>query len=156
MRNKLLLIFLLVPLIVPIALTVYHANHSPEEWRLPIRGYDPRDILRGRYIQFRYDFSGVEDELRNTGILCLSGSRKNPTIAAGKSDRCDQQIRFNNGLLGAQRFYIPESIANEADRLVRGNFEDISVGVVITSQGMRPANLYYKGENLIETLQWQK
>jgi uncharacterized membrane-anchored protein len=26
-----------------------------QEWLIPIRGYDPRDLLRGHYIQYQYD-----------------------------------------------------------------------------------------------------
>ena len=152
MRNKLLLIFLLVPLIVPIGLTIYHANHSAEEWRLPVRGYDPRDLLRGRYIQFRYDFGNIQDSMKVRDFICLSGDKKNPTITKAVSGPCDQKIKVYNSMLGQQKFYIPEAIANEADKLVRGNIEGISVGVVIIKDGLRPSTLYYQDKNLIDYL----
>jgi uncharacterized membrane-anchored protein len=27
-----------------------------QEWLIPIQGYDPRDLLRGHYVQYRYDW----------------------------------------------------------------------------------------------------
>lgn len=35
---------------------------AASEWRIPIEGYDPRDPLRGRYIQFQYAWKLVGDE----------------------------------------------------------------------------------------------
>lgn len=48
------------------------------EWEVPVSGYDPRDLLRGHYIMFRYDWpiadSGatMQDDAPSTG-LCLIG-----------------------------------------------------------------------------------
>ena len=30
------------------------------EWDVPIRGYDPRDLLQGHYVQFQYDWPGTD------------------------------------------------------------------------------------------------
>jgi len=48
------------------------------EWEVPIAGYDPRDYLRGHYVEFSYDWPGV-DEFRNPppGALCLDGEAPN-------------------------------------------------------------------------------
>lgn len=45
------------------------------EWEVPIQGYDPRDILRGHYVEFSYDWPGVE-EFRDVPpqLLCLEGT----------------------------------------------------------------------------------
>lgn len=31
------------------------------DWLVPVEGYDPRDLLRGHYIQFRYAWPGAEE-----------------------------------------------------------------------------------------------
>lgn len=41
------------------------ALSAAPEWRIPIRGYDPRDPLRGRYVQFSYAW-----QLRGEAALC--------------------------------------------------------------------------------------
>ncbi|HEY6965592.1 MAG TPA: GDYXXLXY domain-containing protein [Erythrobacter sp.] len=54
--------------------------HTGTEWEVPIQGYDPRDYLRGHYVEFSYDWPGI-DEFRDVppDALCLSGEA--PTIA---------------------------------------------------------------------------
>ncbi len=53
--------------------------HKGTEWEVPIQGYDPRDYLRGHYVEFAYDWPGVaEIHTPPTEALCLSG--KPPVI----------------------------------------------------------------------------
>lgn len=51
------------------------------EWEVPIAGYDPRDVLRGHYVEFSYAWPGI-DEIRDAPpqALCLAG--KAPQLAA--------------------------------------------------------------------------
>lgn len=45
------------------------------EWEVPIQGYDPRDILRGHYVEFGYDWPGIDNApLGVPQGLCLEGS----------------------------------------------------------------------------------
>ncbi|WP_033376075.1 GDYXXLXY domain-containing protein [Porphyrobacter sp. AAP82] len=48
--------------------------NSGTEWEVPIQGYDPRDYLRGHYVEFSYDWPGY-DEARDGALtgLCLAG-----------------------------------------------------------------------------------
>ena len=48
-----------------------HTFRQGTEWDVPIEGYDPRDMLRGHYIEFSYDWPGLEDPLPQ--VLCLAG-----------------------------------------------------------------------------------
>lgn len=58
------------------------------EWEVPVEGYDPRDLLRGHYVEFTYDWPLPEPDpgegARNVRpppqALCLSGIP--PAIAA--------------------------------------------------------------------------
>jgi len=53
------------------------------DWEVPIQGYDPRDLLRGHYVEFRYDWPIREEELEeedepirvswSSNYLCLIG-----------------------------------------------------------------------------------
>lgn len=46
------------------------------EWDVPIRGYDPRDLLRGHYVIYTYDWPGLEgmERWERYGDLCLHGT----------------------------------------------------------------------------------
>lgn len=52
-----------------------HTYRQGTEWDVPIMGYDPRDILRGHYVEFTYDWPGGE-ALTAYGpqALCLEGT----------------------------------------------------------------------------------
>ena len=63
MRRGLLAAALLLPLLV-LGHGIWKqgsALSGAEVWRIPITGYDPRDPLRGRYIQFRYAWKQMGD-----------------------------------------------------------------------------------------------
>lgn len=51
-----------------------HTYRQGTEWEVPIQGYDPRDYLRGHYLEFSYDWPGI-DEFRDVPpqMLCLEG-----------------------------------------------------------------------------------
>lgn len=50
------------------------------DWEVPIEGYDPRDYLRGHYVEFSYDWPGIEERgVAPSGMFCLEG--KAPDIA---------------------------------------------------------------------------
>lgn len=61
-RKSILAAALALPLVVlsyTWATTDWQSRQGAE-WLVPIRGYDPRDLLRGHYIQYRYDWPMAE------------------------------------------------------------------------------------------------
>jgi hypothetical protein len=80
MRRALLVAALLLPLVWLGTSIARHRAALDEAslWRIPISGYDPRDPLRGRYIQFSYAWDTVGDSTecdRPAGCdLCLERS----------------------------------------------------------------------------------
>lgn len=54
--------------------TDYKAGQGTD-WDVPVAGYDPRDLLRGHYITFRYDWPGLSTSvsLATQPSLCLIG-----------------------------------------------------------------------------------
>lgn len=77
----------LASLLLPLAglAAAWIATHSRArqgvEWDVPVKGYDPRDLLRGHYIAFQYDWPGLARGDYGTGrsTLCLEGTP--PTIS---------------------------------------------------------------------------
>lgn len=60
----------------------HHAAQQGIEWEVPIAGYDPRDLLRGHYVIYTYQWPGLDeagDGLRFQPVLCLEGT--SPVIA---------------------------------------------------------------------------
>ena len=65
-----------------------------EEWLIPVQGYDPRDLLRGHYIQYRYAWpvdkpaDGAQEDIQNinsqmyTNAICIEGKAPNMTRAS--------------------------------------------------------------------------
>lgn len=53
--------------------------HTGTEWEVPIEGYDPRDYLRGHYVEFSYDWPGLPESDILPSALCLEGAA--PVIA---------------------------------------------------------------------------
>lgn len=77
------------------------------EWEVPIEGYDPRDILRGHYVEFTYDWPGVE-EFRDAPpqMLCLEGTAPQLTrvvafVDAAAAGPCAHPVRADaSGVYG--------------------------------------------------------
>jgi uncharacterized membrane-anchored protein len=103
-------------------------TRSGEEIRLEIEGYDPRDLLSGHYLTFRFSFSNKvrcasssSQEVKRCVCLSPQGSDSVLYSAAGDHD-CDagalpcatmirgwcQGSRFVTGL---ERYYIPEELS---------------------------------------------
>jgi hypothetical protein len=52
----------------------HNTYNQGTEWDVPVMGYDPRDMLRGHYVEFSYDWP-LEGAAAESGLafLCLSG-----------------------------------------------------------------------------------
>jgi GDYXXLXY protein len=73
------------------------------DWEVPIQGYDPRDYLRGHYVEYSYDWPGI-DEFADVApeSLCLEGAAPNLTRVTADSDEpCAHPIRTDaSGVYG--------------------------------------------------------
>ena len=76
-----------------------HTYRQGTEWEVPIEGYDPRDFLRGHYVEFTYDWPGIEPfEGVPPDTLCFEGEAPNlarvivPTGANAGAD-CGSFVR---------------------------------------------------------------
>ncbi len=148
MRHKFLIFFLIIPILVPVMLCVYHATFQGDEWRIKITGYDPRDLLRGRYIIFRYDY----EDFKQGQKICFSGDLNKPNFQSYEEIQCDNPLTVDRM---PQRYYIPENVADRADRLVRENSGDIRAGIIISYGKPVLKNLYYKDDTILDYLKSQ-
>lgn len=82
MNRSLIRVFALVlPLLgLAAAWIVTHTRaQQGVEWDVPVMGYDPRDLLRGHYIQYQYDWPGLNGAENGplasaNAELCLIGA----------------------------------------------------------------------------------
>lgn len=63
MRRAARILVLVLPVLALAGLWGWTERWSRQgtDWEVPIQGYDPRDLLRGHYIQFQYDWPGVDE-----------------------------------------------------------------------------------------------
>lgn len=81
-----------------------HTYRQGTEWEVPIQGYDPRDYLRGHYVEFAYDWPGI-DEFRGDplAMLCLDGAPPTLTrVTAERGGPCLHPVRADaSGVYGS-------------------------------------------------------
>lgn len=106
-----------------------HTYHQGTEWEVPIQGYDPRDYLRGHYIEFGYDWPGIDEVSGGPwDVLCLEGEA--PALArvtpvAGEAP-CGNPVRAaQDGVYGWEgltrgRLYIGQARAAALEEQLRG------------------------------------
>jgi hypothetical protein len=142
------------------------------EYRVRITGYDPRDILRGHYVQFRYEWPSVSQCKPNQiCAACFSGNPKRPQIIIksfiqenliAQDQSCQVYWRLNNvakpedvpqPVAELLRFYIPELEAPQLERLLRLNQDRFEIGVIPHADGTAVAkNLYINDKRLSDYL----
>ncbi|QUL37072.1 GDYXXLXY domain-containing protein [Erythrobacter sp. JK5] len=114
-----------------------HLSRQGTEWDVAIQGYDPRDLLRGHYVEFSYDWPespGEESEEDEEGIvfepapqlLCLYGSapklERAVRIEEAQVEACAHPVRANLASvygfssLERGRFYLGQDRAREIDQ----------------------------------------
>lgn len=112
-------------------LTTDRTSRLGTEWDVPIEGYDPRDLLQGHYVQFRYDWPGPKSGPDERGIryetLCLSGAPPRlDTVAVKAPDQtCAGVVRDDDSVEG--RLYASQA---EAARLQKQLWDRTLQGVI--------------------------
>jgi hypothetical protein len=129
MSRKFVWLALVLPLLV-IVLAMARAElflHGAQEFKLPIEGYDPRDLLQGRYLQFRLALDrehGLEREACAPGTPCCWCLTRVPGQPAARAElaSCTSARAQCGGALPLSaaekpfRFYVPESQAPALER----------------------------------------
>lgn len=117
-----LLVALLLPLVGTAGLIVRgEVALRGSEWRFPVRGFDPRDLLRGRYLTYRILWGETEKQPPcQYCCLCLErevGAQGVTRTECSEARRCDAYVAVDE-VEELQRFYVPESHASALERAV--------------------------------------
>lgn len=161
MRSSLLLKLALIFPVLGIAALIWNSEHSQQtgsRLRVPIEGYDPRDILRGHYLQYRFKwnfdlqktrefarkFKGVYYGQSGSDRLCMNEILIVYPLAHEDSEKeCLHLIKGNlvindpigtfEFLLGIERFYVPEQYARRLESMLRDSRPEVEFA--LNSQG---------------------
>lgn len=148
MKDRLLLVAVVLPILGLVALVGRAQFHleSGRPWVLRITGYDPRDLISGHYLRFRYeprwdDAPGTCGEVPPSRIdggccLCLepiAGSEE-PRVRQLACDDPDlpacESWAPGEALAGPQRYFIPEERAAALERALRTRESALRVTVL--------------------------
>jgi uncharacterized membrane-anchored protein len=113
------------------------AVRSGPVFRVPIKGYDPRDLLHGQYLQYQFEFSwqGADDcryarsseprssdeerSLQSGCCLCLTGLGFEPNArhvdCENEELSCDALLTVTE-VLPPLRYFVPEDRAKSLER----------------------------------------
>ena len=132
-KSSMFIIVLIIPFLVLMGLNMNAAvkQSSGSIWKIKITGYDPRDLLYGHYLVYRYDFNLSEDSEQvlktinsNDLCLCLNSSKTgsiDPVVQPmsckqAEEKMCSSVIKGYNHYGGlalnndgpSERYFIPE------------------------------------------------
>lgn len=105
---------LLLPLIVfgAVWANTHHMAQQGEDWLIPVDGYDPRDLLRGHFVQYSYDWpaerrvqsedgSSYDFDPASQQALCIEGVapniRRATAFDSSMKQRCAIVVRATLG-----------------------------------------------------------
>lgn len=140
MSGRLTMLAVLVP-VLGLAVLVGRAEHASRHgavWTIPIEGYDPRDLLHGQYLQYRYrlrwqggDTCGSSSHGAGQPVpgccLCLTrdgASGYDPFVRQVQCDEapgtCEGSLRAE-GMMPPQRYFVPEDRAQALEAALRAH-----------------------------------
>ena len=134
MKRRWAILALALPLLVYLLAVVMAERHIAigETYRFAIEGYDPRDLLRGRYLRFQvdYDWANERGSCSPEAIspheeCCYCLTKTDSLIPKVSHTTCEKARTQCDGVLrqtsadDLNRFYIPEQKAKVAEGLMR-------------------------------------
>ena len=151
------------------------ALSSAQIWRVKITGFDPRNLLYGHYLNFRFDWNWKNKDrsacVPNTECcLCLeTQSEANggavPQVSyktcPAAAAQCPGHLPVQANLLkhtdnlfnpeGRNQYFVPEDSAKSLEKLLRDNKNVLAIDLKIKSSGNTQL-----GELTIDTMPWHE
>ena len=155
-----ILLFIPVFVLLGWTLSVQSMISQGEKLDLPVRGYDPRDILAGHYLSVSVDYDAfpseckVEDKKENRELLwkkrdaffCTDAGRivlERPAVCRSFIKGYCYYNRFHDGV---SRFYVSEKKAGALEKAVRDKSKRPMLRLSVTPDGRAfPLDLILEG-----------
>ena len=168
-RLKLAALVLLLPLLVLGGIVVRNQRDiaSAKTWRVKITGYDPRDLLYGHHLNFRFDWgASLTRDACAAGqscCLCLDAQNGSSTPLANLKS-CEAATQCANSVPvphatqnnpdafnpeGTQRYFVPESAATQLNALLANRQHVLQVDVKIG-----PSGQHVLGDLYVDNVEW--
>lgn len=125
-----------------------HAQRVGTEVRLPVEGYDPRDLLSGHYVRFRLVAEREADALApgpHTYCLEMQEAAHHVRAVRDVGDTCPLYITRTADRFDIDRFYVDERRADSVARLPASDTTYL-VARVTTDGRIHPQHLVVDGE----------
>ncbi len=164
MMNRVLL-SVAFPIIILLGWTIQldRGSAGPIQVRLPVIGYDPRDLLAGHYVLFQPDFRRTDicdgAEVGQERCVCLERLSSETLSVGGWAGECGQRpldtclSKFIRGscehgrfITGLDRYFIPEQLAPVLQQIP----ENSSINVSLDAEGGAQVTAMYVGEQTVE------
>lgn len=122
--------FVIAALVLPLLAVAFGIAKSEyqfyqPEWRFLVRGYDPRDLLRGHYLSYTIDFeTNSPGTCATSSDCCLCLTRTGGKTRPQAERRTCSEAKSCDGFIAAEqleqlnRYYIPEGKAQEYEQLL--------------------------------------
>ena len=152
------LICLILPIIILgyITLSTQHKQTSGKLWHVEITGYDPRDLLHGRYIRYQLNWSKYGKTPQTKEALCLISGATDTTTPIISSDQqnCASIIKAGknpeNWNYRGRRYQIPEKYADALDDAFADSKNKFSVDLHVHNGKIYIGDLYMNGSKVKE------
>lgn len=143
------------------------AQNNGSSWHIKITGYDPRDILQGHYITYRYEWNYdekagaacTERGKNSTCCLCVNESgtgHVNPKISRfdcardWRQQSCSAVIksknRYGRTIYPSTKYYIDQNYALKVEQLIREAKNDFYIDLSVTENGAAVIRDMYVGD----------
>ena len=169
MNKTKVLLFIPVFILLGWVFVIQSAVSSGVKMDLPIRGYDPRDILAGHYLSVEIDFDAFAQECKVEGkdreeahlrwkkrdaFFCASSLK----VFLEKPSNCGTFIKgycqYNSFHGNISRFYIPEKSSRILEKALLNQENNPMLRISVTENGKAyPLDLILKGLPFKEWLQ---
>jgi GDYXXLXY protein len=157
---------LLIP-VVGLALIWADGHHKAQlgtDWDVPVTGYDPRDLLRGHFISYRYAWPGLDQgENQPIGLygdLCIKGTAPiitsvtridGPAPQAKPPQDCDSIARVQDSSMpevdGLNRgiLFVPQTRAAAYEKNLADPKQEGLIRIRVRDDGfVRPVSLRFR------------
>lgn len=156
---------ILIALVIPVTLAAkawQSIHHSPVV-KISIRGFDPRDLLRGHYLLFRFDWNWQMTQAERDAacadtacVLCLAAVPVDPPatlMPAPAATPVNCPIRVDGVYqggdeydIGLNRYYVAESSARVWEGRLRDRTDEFRMGLSLLPTGkVMLEKLYFAG-----------
>ena len=140
LKTTLLLPFVAIVLLIAKA---EHGRANGEIFRVPVAGFDPRDLVHGHYLTLQIDLDrlGGADfqSIAGDNVVCFQRTSEGLSVATGaksemENPSCTARTRAAQ-LQGPKRYLIPEISAEALENLLRDERVNAEVELILQESG---------------------